>query len=86
MPRETWELPADEAPWGHAGLPTVREAARAHPVFACFVGLFPAFMIGLLFQEIDDNRIAAAIAIPAAPVLWWLLLWLHIRGLIDFDD
>lgn len=78
------ELPAEDAPWGHDGLPTVPEAARAHPFFATFVCVFPAFAVGMLFQEMRNEW--AIYAIPFAPGMWWVLMWLHIRGWINFDD
>lgn len=85
MPRTTAALPADEAPWGHDGIPTVGEAVRAHPFFAAFVGFFPLFILGVLFQETQDN-FWPYLFIPFMPAMWWLLIWLNVRGWITFDD
>jgi hypothetical protein len=84
-PRSTAALPADEAPWGHDGIPTVREAARAHPAFASFVWFFPLCTLLALFQETHDN-LWPYLFIPLMPAMWWLLIWLCVRGWIRFDD
>jgi hypothetical protein len=81
----TAAMPAHLAPWGHDGIPIVREAVKAHPVFAAFVGLFPLFTLGVLFQETRDN-LWPYLFMPFIPAMWWLLIWLHVRGWITFDD
>ena len=78
-------MPADQAPWRHDGLPTVREVTKAQPVGAAFVFLFPLVTLSLLFQETRDN-LWPVLFIPFMPVMWWLLIWLSVRGWIEFDD
>ena len=82
---KTAAMPADLAPWGHGDIPTVREVVKAHPVFSAFVGVFPLFTLGLLFQETRDN-LWPYLFIPCMPAVWWLMIWLHVRGWITFDD
>ena len=86
MARTTEATPRDEEPpWGHNGVPTVREVVKAHPFYCAFVWFFPLFTLGLLFQETTDN-LWPFLFIPFMPAMWWLLVWMNIRGWIDFDD
>ena len=84
MALQRLEFPANEAPWGHDGLPTVREAASAYRWEAVFVFFFSAFVSIVIF-----NWMRPAYAKPAytllVPTLWWLLMFGAVRGWVDFD-
>jgi hypothetical protein len=83
--REPLQLPPDEAPWGHDGIPRVTEVVKAEPLIAGFVALFPLFGLWLTFQGTHGSN-WSLLFVPAMPILWWVLMWLAIHGYIDFDD
>jgi hypothetical protein len=85
--RERLELSVEEAPWGHGGLPTVREAARAYP-FAAVAAAFIALGIAAVVPQALRLSPPYAVALFTflAPTAWWLEMYAAIRGWVDFDD
>jgi hypothetical protein len=84
---ERLELPAEEAPWGHRGSPTVREAARAYPFTAVAVAFTALVIAAVVPQALRlSPPYAVALFTVLAPTAWWLGMYAAIRGWVDFDD
>jgi hypothetical protein len=84
---ERLELPAEEAPWGHDGLPTVREAVRAYPLVGVVAALMALGIAAVVPQALRlSPPYAVALFTVLAPTAWWLGMYAAIRGWVDFDD
>jgi hypothetical protein len=78
-------MSAEEAPWGHDRIPTVREYTWAYPTSAAVIGIVGAILIWLLFQE-TRNDLWPIVVVPIVPLFYWTSTWLFVRGWIEPGD